>query len=158
MSSAFCTECGSGLEMGAKFCDNCGASVLPSQAAQPQTQSQPQPQPVKPIQSQPAAVEPAAYQSQQQYTAPAQTAAKAASNETLGVFGYILTMLGLSIPIVGIILVFVWAFGANTNLARKNFSRAVLILGVIGIVFAIALASTIQSILVPLFMEFSEGM
>lgn len=41
---------------------------------------------------------------------------------------WIKTLLLQIIPIVNIILLFVWAFGSRTNLNKKNFSRAYLLL------------------------------
>jgi cation transport ATPase len=66
---------------------------------------------------------------------------KSKDNTQLGVFGYVITMLALSVPILGLILVFVWAFGAKTNLARKNFCRGVLIVS--GIFLALAVTGFI---------------
>ncbi|MGI6404009.1 MAG: hypothetical protein ACOX0K_07360 [Oscillospiraceae bacterium] len=69
---------------------------------------------------------------------PAPDTAKPAQNNTyLGVFGYVITMLALSLPVIGIVLAFVWAFGAKTNLARKNFCRGVLILSGLFLILAI---------------------
>lgn len=42
----------------------------------------------------------------------------------MGVIGYFLTMLVFYIPIVGLVLAFVWAFGQNPNQSRKKFARA----------------------------------
>ncbi|MCX7842297.1 MAG: hypothetical protein N2489_04400 [Clostridia bacterium] len=50
---------------------------------------------------------------------------------------YIGMFLLLAIPLVNIILLFVWSFGGNVNLNKKNFARASLLLFVI--VFAIYL-------------------
>lgn len=50
---------------------------------------------------------------------------------------WIKTLLLLIIPIVNIILLFIWAFGSKANLSKKNFSRAYLLLMAIGIVLYI---------------------
>jgi len=69
----------------------------------------------------------------------------------LSVGQYILTFIILAIPIVGIIMIFVWAFGSSANLNKRNFARAILIMWIIGIVlgifFAITAASTLSSLL-----------
>lgn len=52
---------------------------------------------------------------------------------------FILTFFLLAIPIVNIILVFVWAFGESVNQNKKNMAKAVLILMVIGVVISIAM-------------------
>ena len=181
MVKAFCTDCGTELEQGAKFCANCGAIVPISQSeqghqeepiqpkAQQQMQAPVSPQQERPMQQHaemkpPVAPQPlqhsqSQYQSQpqQQYTAPPQGGVRTSnSNEALSVFGYVLTMLALAVPIVGIILIFVWAFGANTNLARKNYSRAVLIMALVFIVISITLAVSLSSALIPLIEVLSE--
>jgi len=43
------------------------------------------------------------------------------------------TFLLSGIPIVGFILLIVWAFDSNTNTNKKNYARAVLLLGAIGV-------------------------
>lgn len=45
---------------------------------------------------------------------------------------WILTYLLLCIPIVNIILVFVWAFGQNTPVSKSNWAKALLIWMLIG--------------------------
>ena len=65
---AYCPNCGFYCTDGAKFCGNCGGTIMPSQPAQPvaqpqpqvQTQPQPQPQPVyqQPVQPQPVYQQP----------------------------------------------------------------------------------------------------
>lgn len=64
-------------------------------------------------------------------------AGKTKDNTQLSVFGYVITMLALSVPVLGIILVFVWAFGSKTNLARKNYSRAIFVISGIFLVLII---------------------
>ena len=60
-------------------------------------------------------------------------------NEPLSVGGWIGTLILLAIPIVSIIMVFVWAFGRG-NISRKNFAIALLILTLIGIIVGIVLS------------------
>jgi len=50
---------------------------------------------------------------------------------------WIVTMLLLLIPIVNIVLMFVWAFGGNTNPSKKTYFQAQLIFVAIGIVLTI---------------------
>lgn len=68
-------------------------------------------------------------------------------SEPMSVGDYLLTMLALLIPCVGIVLYFVWAFGKDGNINRKNFCRAYLIifaisivLGMILLLFSVAIA------------------
>lgn len=49
------------------------------------------------------------------------------------------TLALLMIPIVNIVLVFVWAFSKNTNINKRNFARASLLLTAIILGFYIAL-------------------
>lgn len=55
----------------------------------------------------------------------------------LGIGSYIAMMLLQAVPVVGIILMFVWGFGSNVNVNKKNFARASLILLGISIVLTL---------------------
>lgn len=50
---------------------------------------------------------------------------------------WVLTILALMIPCAGIILYFVWAFGKNGNINRRNYCRAMLIIEAVMIVLSI---------------------
>ncbi|MDN4616913.1 hypothetical protein QCD85_02310 [Paenibacillus sp. PsM32] len=50
---------------------------------------------------------------------------------------WMLTILLIIIPFVNIVMLFVWAFGANTNVSKANFAKAYLIWLAIGIVVSI---------------------
>ena len=50
---------------------------------------------------------------------------------------WILTIFLTCIPCVGLILLFVWAFGSNTNKSKSNWAKAQLIWIAIGIVISI---------------------
>ena len=116
MTKTICAACSAELESQAKFCPDCGAPIPEAVVPQPQPPYQPPPQAVAP---------------------PPAFAKPAEINPQLSVFGYLITMLALSIPIVGIILTLVWAFGAKTNPVRKNYCRAVLILSGLFLLLAI---------------------
>lgn len=47
---------------------------------------------------------------------------------------WMLTALLLGIPVVNIVLLFVWAFGNNTPVSKANFAKATLIWGLISLV------------------------
>ena len=51
--------------------------------------------------------------------------------------GWVLTLFLMCIPIVNIILIFVWAFGSSTESSKKNWARANLIWILIGIIVSI---------------------
>ncbi len=56
------------------------------------------------------------------------------SAEVVSLKEWLITMLILCIPIVNIIMPFVWAFGSNTNPSKANFFKAQLIMAVVGII------------------------
>lgn len=61
-------------------------------------------------------------------------------SEPLTVGQYIGMFLLLMIPLVNIVLLFVWAFGSGVNLNRKNYARASLIFGIISFIIFSLLA------------------
>ena len=52
---------------------------------------------------------------------------------------WMLTTLLMSIPVVNLILLFVWAFGGGTPESKSNWAKAALLWGVIGIVIYVVL-------------------
>lgn len=62
---------------------------------------------------------------------------------------WLLTILALIIPCAGIVLYFVWAFGKNVNVNRRNYCRAALIVEgikiVLGIILGILFAAVIAA-------------
>lgn len=141
----YCENCGKKLSDDAKNCDNCGYKVVSSAVSdesKPQQKQQPQPQ-YRTNNTQQNSVPPSVnYQNQQQsYYNPSQQPYNPQynpdNNAPMTVGGYLLTFILLAIPIVGIIMIFVWAFGDNVNLNKKNLAKAYLILMIIGIVLSI---------------------
>jgi preprotein translocase subunit SecF len=59
------------------------------------------------------------------------------SSETVSLGDWILTMILSSIPIVGLIMILVWAFGGGAKPSKKNYARALIIMAIIGIVLGI---------------------
>ena len=57
------------------------------------------------------------------------------SSQPMSVGDWVLTIFLTSIPLIGIILLLVWAFGDNQKVDRANWSKATLIWFAIGIVF-----------------------
>jgi cell division protein FtsW (lipid II flippase) len=55
----------------------------------------------------------------------------------MSVKDWFLTLLITYIPLVGLIMLFVWAFDGDTNLNKKNFAKASLLWLLIGIAIAI---------------------
>ncbi|MDP4147090.1 MAG: hypothetical protein Q8936_21885 [Bacillota bacterium] len=60
-------------------------------------------------------------------------------NSPLTVGNFMIMDLLMIVPIVNIVLLFVWAFGGNTNINKKNWAKARLIWLLIAIVFYILL-------------------
>lgn len=122
----FCKNCGKNLSDGAKFCNGCGTKTEAAQAAPvPQT-----------------------YAPQQPYAPPAPASyAPQPGREPLRVIQYIGMFLLMSIPLVGLILLFVWSFGGSVNLNKKNFARAMLIISVIGVILSIIFGAVLANII-----------
>lgn len=58
----------------------------------------------------------------------------------LTVKDWMVTILLLAIPIVNLIMLFVWAFGGGTNPSKANYAKATLLWAVIGIVLYFLIA------------------
>ena len=130
----FCTNCGATLDDDKKFCTECGASVneTPAGAAplpSPPPQSAPQPQ-AAPVYAQTAtATMPpqSVYQPAAAYGGD-MAPAKGSKYEPITTKGFIGIMLLMCIPIVGQILMIVWALGGCRKINKRNLARASLIL------------------------------
>lgn len=133
----FCKNCGKNLSDTAKFCNGCGAKTEAAQAA---ANTAPQP---------PAYMPPAqATPPPQSYAPPAPASySPQPGREPLRVIQYIGMFLLTSIPLVGLILLFVWSFGGSVNLNKKNFARAMLILSVIGVILSIIFGAILANII-----------
>jgi len=59
------------------------------------------------------------------------------SDQTVSLGDWILTMILSGIPLVGLIMLFVWAFGGGAKASKQNYARAVLIMAVIGIILGV---------------------
>lgn len=70
-------------------------------------------------------------------------------NKVLSVGEWLLTILATLVPCVGLILYFVWAFGKDGNLNRRNYCRAWLIYWVIQAVLGIILAIVLIVAVMP---------
>ncbi len=61
-----------------------------------------------------------------------------AAGKDMSVGAWMLTLFLMCIPVVGIVMLFMWAFGSNAPEFKRNFARAVLIFAVIvGVLTAI---------------------
>lgn len=61
----------------------------------------------------------------------------------LSIGNYIVMMIVGSIPVVGLIMMLVWAFSRNTNKNRQNYARALLIMMLIALVLGIIFGGSI---------------
>jgi hypothetical protein len=143
----FCANCGNKLPEGAKFCGGCGAKTEP---VQPDYTASVEPAPMRP--ASPTSVNTPPVQtapSYQQAYAPTQAIAYSGQlgDEPLRVGQYIGMFLLMCVPILNIILLFVWGFGSSANLNKKNFARAALILCAIMLIFWIAAGGIFGSFL-----------
>ena len=143
----FCDNCGTNLPDGTKFCASCGAKIEP-QSNSPSVAAQQAPPAYAPA-YQPQAAPPQAYAPPQPTTYAGQPHYGGA--EPLSVGQYVGTFLLMCVPILNIILLFVWGFGSAANLNKKNFARAILIIFIIMIIVWIfagaALASALGSMM-----------
>lgn len=56
---------------------------------------------------------------------------------------WMISMLLLALPVVNIVMLFVWAFGGGASISKANFAKASLVWMAIGIVLGIIFYSTI---------------
>jgi|TARA_B100000767_G_C19681445_1_gene499749 hypothetical protein len=68
-------------------------------------------------------------------------------NKAMTVGDWIITFIVTAIPLIGFILLFVWAFSSDTNLSKKNWAKALLIFYVILIVIWIFVGTAILGVL-----------
>lgn len=147
----FCDKCGTLVQGEGKFCPSCGAPLeaavdLSKPAGAPSVEPM-QSTPVSPMgntyQSPNAAQMPSYPQSYNNASTPERT-----ENMTVG--QWVLTVFLSSLGIIGVILLFVWAF-SDTPQPKKNFARGMLIwyaivLG-LSILYCIALFSCMGSVI-----------
>ncbi|MCR9183447.1 MAG: hypothetical protein NXH73_11020 [Flavobacteriaceae bacterium] len=49
------------------------------------------------------------------------------NNQVMSVKDWFITVFVAAIPLVGLIMLFVWAFGSSTNASKTNWAKAVLL-------------------------------
>ncbi len=133
----FCEKCGSQISDNSTFCGNCGASM--NNAAAPSYA--PHPRPAAPSYTPPPPnYIPATPNNHPVYShaAPNSRPGYAASGypgagQEMSVGQWMITLLIMAIPIAGLVMMFVWAFGSGAPVSKRNFSRASLIFAAIGV-------------------------
>ena len=148
----FCTNCGATLDDDKKFCTECGASVneapagaAPTPPPPPPPQSAPQPQ-AAPVYAQAATatMPPPAYQPAAAYGGDAPPP-KGSKYEPITTGGYIGIMLLMCIPIVGQILMIIWAFAAR-KVNKRSLARASLIMMVVMLIISFLIGLAVKSL------------
>ena len=66
---------------------------------------------------------------------------------------WIVTLIITAIPIVGLVMLFVWAFGDSANQSKKTWAQAYLIFMLVGVILAILFFGIIVSIFGSMFNE-----
>ena len=140
----FCTNCGATLDDDKKFCTECGASVneVPAGAAPP-PQAAPQPQ-AAPVYAQTATATMPPPQSA--YYGGDMAPAKGSKYEPITTKGFIGIMLLMCIPIVGQILMIVWALGGCRKINKRNLARASLIMMVVALVISFLIGMALKTL------------
>ena len=141
---ANCTNCGKPLKQGVAFCTSCGTPVKGGASTKTPTKSATAAKSAAPDATPDVAPDAT-------MEAPARSIAPdATTDEVITTLGWIGTILVLVVPIVGLVLYFVWAFGTRGNLNRRNYCRAALIMMaislVLGIISIVYIALNIESI------------
>lgn len=68
---------------------------------------------------------------------------------------WVVTILLLAIPIVNLVMLFVWGFGGGTNPSKANFAKASLIWMVIGIILTIIFYTVFGAAMLAMMSDYS---
>ena len=79
------------------------------------------------------------------------------SNQPMSIGDWIITFIITYIPLVGFIMLFVWAFGDGTHPSKKTWAQATLILMVVGVILAIIFFGIIASIIDGVFSGYQQA-
>ncbi len=71
-------------------------------------------------------------------------------NQSVSVKDWVLTILITAIPVVGLVMLFVWAFSDDTIPAKANWAKARLVWLAIGIVFSVVFIALFGATLLAL--------
>ncbi|MBQ2816861.1 MAG: zinc ribbon domain-containing protein [Clostridia bacterium] len=159
----FCTQCGSEIADNIKFCTNCGAKAPEAEIqpesngyrmAQPQMQYQPPVYQVQQSQMPPPAAFEDDYSGNENNTArepvsgrrSGEPKVKGTKYEPITTGGYIGIMLLMCIPIVGFVLMIVWAVGGCQKVNKRNLARASLIMTAIGLIISLIIGLAVRSV------------
>lgn len=132
----YCKKCGANLSEGAEFCRECGTPVQKetseraenSQPEYRQTQGEQNTQQNPPQYSQPQ-VQPMAYGVANQgynnnYNIPIKNYDPSKDYTPIGMWGYFGYQILFAIPIIGFIMILVFALGGTKNINLRNYARS----------------------------------
>ncbi len=149
-----CPNCGAPVGDQESFCSNCGTKIdhaAPSNNYQPlNTQPDPQPAPqADPFasgqqttaQSDPFTTPPPAYpQMPYNNTAAGSGYPMPHYDEPITVGNWVITLLLMAVPVVNLVLLFIWGFGGDAPETKSNWAKAQLIIMAIAFVASFLLA------------------
>ena len=121
----FCTHCGREIPDGVRFCTECGISAaanLPPAAPVPPERRRPAPSPA-PSMPPPAIPQPVP-----------DLPAKGSKYEPITTGGYLGSILLMSVPVLGLLIMIIWACGGCRKINKRNLARAMLIFLVISLI------------------------
>lgn len=72
-------------------------------------------------------------------------------HQPMSVGDWLITLIITALPLIGIIMLFVWAFGGDTNPTKANWAKANLILFLIAIVLLIIFFAAFSAFLSAMF-------
>ena len=164
----FCTQCGASLPDEIRFCTECGAlndtaespapppadtPAAPPPSPPPQAAAPPPQQPVYQQPSQPVYQQPVYQQPAPPVPPPADPdrPPKGSKYEPISTGGFIGIFLLLCIPVIGLILMIVWACGGCRKVTKRAMARAMLILTAIMLVISLVLGLVAKSFIQNLF-------
>lgn len=127
----FCENCGKQIPDDAVFCTNCGAKQTAKTSSVQMTP------PVNQTAA-PKVERPVSYQ---------QTTKSYEATDLISMGQYLIMFLITAIPIAGIVMLFIWAFGSETGPNKKNFARAYLIMMAIAIGLSILMSIVMGAIM-----------
>ena len=70
-------------------------------------------------------------------------------NRTLSVKDWVINMIVVSLPVIGLIMLLVWAFSDDTNIHKKNWAKGMLIFYLISVAIAFILIFFMGGIAFP---------
>ena len=137
-----CPNCKASLSDNIKFCTECGAPVPAVEPVIRQTAPQniPQTPPAKAATPPPVTVAVPAVNGE--YIPP-----KGSKYEPITTKGFIGIGLLMCIPVIGIVLIIVWACGGCKKINKRNLARASLIMMAIGLVFSLIFGIAVKAII-----------